>query len=832
MPFLFSITLFLSAALLFCIQPLVAKLLLPQLGGTPAVWNTCMVFFQVLLLAGYAYAHAATAWLGVRRQILLHLPLLLLPATALPIALHAEAIQTLHPDSNPIPWLLTTLTVMAGLPFFVVSTSGPLLQKWFAETGHSTAGDPYFLYAASNLGSMLGLLGYPLLFEPSLTLKAQGEWWAVGYAVLAVLTLSCAAVTWRSFAPRSYVQGVAVTTDSAAPLHDRPMTSGRRLRWVALAAVPSSLMLGLTTYITTDIAAVPLFWTVPLALYLLSFILVFARLPVWLDKLILLFCLGIVCWAGSRFLDANQHYWGLSGQTWRLVLLGLPLAGLALLHPRVPRLLYKGMVWSLPVLVVCLVIQLNTQALEPIGPILLVHLATFFAAAMVCHGQLAEDRPDPRYLTEFYLWLSVGGALGGMFNALVAPVLFNPAAWGTVFQTVGIPAEAATPLAFHRIVEYPLALVLLCLLRPRISQPGPVWRRVLFDYVAPTALGILALALVLNKIPLQFWIGSYHVNLQIGWREQLVVYYLPAAVCLLLWDRRVGFALGIAAVLLASACSVLTGHPTLYVERNFFGVLRVIDFQQGRYHELIHGSTMHGMQCREPGRTREPMAYFHRTGPLGEVFRVLEAKRIPAKVGILGLGTGGITAYAQPGQEWTYYEIDPAIERVARNPRTFSFLSECPAWVEVKLGDGRLRLRDAPARHYDLLIMDAFSSDAIPMHLITREAVQLYLDKLAEGGILLFNISNRYLQLQAVLGALAADAGLYALWRNYHPDEVEDEDDRGRLERSSSTWFIMARDPKDLGDIASDERWQEPPPASGAVWTDDFSNLLSVMTWQ
>jgi hypothetical protein len=406
-PLLFAVTLFLSAALLFCVQPLIAKMILPLLGGAPAVWNTCMVFFQALLLAGYSYAHASIAWLGARRQAMLHLGLLVLPALTLPLLTlpfriaHGEPLPLDLPglselanpptEANPIPWLLLLLLVSVGLPFLVLSTSAPVLQKWFAGTGHPAARDPYFLYAASNLGSMLALLGYPILLEPFLGLVQLSHFWTIGYGAFVLLTLACAVQLWR--APADLQKGIhrpEEATGLVLSSSSRPVTAGRRLCWVALAFVPSSLMLGVTTYLTTDVAAIPLLWVLPLALYLLTFILVFARQP--------------------------------------------PLS-------------HRGLVWLMPLVVVLLVFLLMLpQQLQLL--FLPLHLVGFFVIALVCHGELARDRPAPAHLTEFYLWLSVGGVLGGLFNGLLAPLVFD------------------------RIAEYPLALVLACLLRPSRVDNG------------------------------------------------------------------------------------------------------------------------------------------------------------------------------------------------------------------------------------------------------------------------------------------------------------------------------------------------------------------------
>ncbi len=767
MPVLFAITLFVSAALLFCVQPLIAKLLLPRLGGTPAVWNTCRVFLQIALLAGYAYAHAATTWLGVRRQALVHAVLLFLPLAVLPLALPLWALESLPSTSSPIAWLLGALLTMVGLPFFVVATSGPLLQKWFADTGHPSGGDPYFLYAASNLGSMLGLIGYPLAFEPLLTLTQQGWLWAAGYGLLVVLTLLCALALWRSPGPWFPLPNRRARTAPGEALPGGPHAALPRFRWVALAFVPSSLMLGLTTYLTTDIAAIPLLWAIPLALYLLTFILTFAR------------------------------------------------------HTLVPHTL---MVQALPILVLLLMLMLLANVLNPVWLLLAVHLATFFAAAMVCHGELAQERPAPRHLTEFYLWLSVGGALGGLFNALVAPVLFNPAAVGDWLARIGLPSSWAAPLAYHPVAEYPLALVLVCLLRPSLGPQERTWRSRLLDWALPLGIGGLTVGLFLGVQPL---------GLQAGPLRTALLFGLPAVFCFVLMERPVRFALGVGVVMLVSIQFTGASQRTLYVERNFFGVVRVTEDHEGRYRRFIHGNTVHGQQNLDPARRFEAMAYYHRTGPIGHIFRVFDKKMNPPHVGITGLGAGGMACYAQPYQKWTYYEIDPAVERVARDPSLFTFLHDCPAQtVEVVLGDARLRLCEAPAQTYSLFFLDAFSSDSVPVHLITREALALYLDKLAPGGILVFNVSNRYLNLKPVLGALAQDAELVCRARDDYPASDEEAKEWEEIGKCASMWVVMARQEADLGSLGNDPRWRRVEGPLPPVWTDDYSNILAAFMWR
>ncbi len=800
---LFSITIFVSSALLFLVQPMLAKMILPLLGGTAAVWSTCMVFFQATLLAGYGYAHVLPSWLGVRRHAVLHLGLLgailllylglyLAGVVPLPIGVPAGWIPPL--EANPIPWLLGLLTVAVGLPFFIVSTSGPLLQKWFASTGHPKADDPYFLYGASNLGSLLALLSYPFLLEPALGLSAQSWLWAGGYLLLLPLAAACAALLWLT--PRAAASALegATARQEAAPsrpgsgrfyeenngqrrqplgeeLPERkpspPLANGlvaptwaRRARWVILAFVPSSLMLSVTTFLSTDTAAIPLMWVIPLALYLLTFILVFARRP--------------------------------------------PLPHAALVR------------W-MPLVMVVVVFTLLSEASEPVWLVLLIHWLGFFVVAMVCHGELARDRPPVHYLTEFYFWLSVGGVLGGLFNSLVATLVF----WD--------------------VLEYPLGLTLACLLRPNLSEgEGQVRERPSvrpLDLALPLALGLLTAGLVL---------GGQAYGLKAGPPSFAVMFGVPAILCYTFLGRPLRFALGVVALLLAGSLYHGVNGKVLFQARSFFGVHRITraDTEYDSYYQLIHGNTIHGRRSLMPGREAEPVAYYYRGGPIGGVFQAYNQKYVkdaevvalgsaatlvvlPPPVAVIGLGAGALASFAKPGEEFTYYEIDPVVERIARDTRYFEFLSRSPAHVNVVLGDARLTLARAPDEHYGLIVVDGFSSDSIPLHLLTREALRLYLSKLRDDGLLAFHISNRYLHLHPVLAALARDAGLYC--RNCNDLQVLKNDPHGNF---PSEWVIMARHPEDTGKLTLSALWMEMPVRPGRwVWTDDYSNLLSVFQW-
>lgn len=731
---------FVSASLLFLIQPMFTKMVLPLLGGTPAVWNTCLVFYQAALLAGYAYADWAPKWLGVRRQAAFHVALLLVIVFTLPIGISHG--WTPPPTSNPILWLLLLLAVSVGLPFFVISTTAPMLQKWFAHTGHAQAHDPYFLYGASNLGSMLALVGYPVLVEPYLRLGHQAWAWAGGYLVLTGLISLCGLMLWRTAGTATGAGPEAAGTRAAAASPQAgaaPVTLSQRFWWVLLAFAPSSLLLGVTSYISTDIASVPLLWVVPLAIYLLTFVLIFARQPLL------------------------PHHLMVFLEPYLIILVSILFF-----------LRFKGAVWQ-------------TFPL---------HLLAFFIIAMVCHGELMKARPPVAQLTEFYLWMSLGGVLGGVFNALVAPMVFNA------------------------VIEYPLIIVLACLLRPGLSLEDRKPYRRLWDFLLPGAFALLLVALGwgFRALPSSQTILSL-----------VLVSCLAGALCYSFRHRPRRFALGVGVLILSGMFFQTGQEQVLLKERNFFGVLKVSLDDKGEYHTLTHGSTVHGRQFLDPARRREPLTYFSRSGPLGQVFAAFAGKDAKQRVAVIGLGTGTVACYAQPGQDFTFYEIDPAVEHIARDPRYFTFLKDCPARYKVVLGDARLSLQQAPEAGYDMIILDAFSSDAIPVHLVTREALGLYLSKLAPGGILAFHITNRYLDLRPVLGNLARAAGLTALGQN---DAKLSEQDRENL-KGRSVWVVMARDQASLAKLARQPRWQPLPWTPGAaLWTDDFSNILKVFTWR
>ena len=691
-----------------------------------------MLFFQAVLLCGYAYALLVSRW-PLKRQLIAQLALLCLAFISLPIGLSSSWANSVPPSDNPSLWLLMCLAASVGLPFFIVSSNSPLLQKWFSQTASESARDPYFLYSASNAGSLLALLAYPVLLEPFFTLRAQGQLWTIVYALLVLLIATHALMLWRSRTS----EPVQVAEETGA----EKLTVNRRLRWLLLAFAPSSLMLGVTNYITTDIASVPLLWIIPLALYLLTMVFAFARKP--------------------------------------------------LFSPRLADLVVPGAT------VVLLMLYLADSSGRGSRMLIVLHLVYFFFAALMCHGQLAADRPGPRHLAQFYVWLSLGGVLGGVFNALLAPMLFSS------------------------VVEYPLAILLSCLMLPqaKAGKTGghgvPPLQKKHLDFALPALMFAFTMGLG--------WMAD---RFAIRMSGSLFIVAVPLFVSYPLRKRPLRFALSLAAVILAAGIMSGVGNSTLHSERNFFGVVRVVNNQDLKLHSFLHGSTVHGRQSTTPDRRCEPLSYYHREGPLGRIFAQFEASHSGANVGIIGLGTGATVSYSQPNQRWTFYEINPAVVSVARSREYFSYLSDCAAApVDVVLGDARLKLHDAPDRSYDLIVLDAFSSDAIPVHLMTQQALDLYLSKLAPRGLIVFHISNRNLELSDVVAELAKSRNLSCLsLLDMTPQQPNGKD--------PSHWVVLARNAADYGELASDPNARALVSKDASkVWTDDFSNILSVLKW-
>lgn len=725
--FLFAGTLFISAALMFSVQPMFGKILLPLLGGTPAVWNTCMVFYQMMLFLGYLYAHFLTRRLTHQRQLLVHTVILLVSISVLPVALPDGASPPT--ENNPTLWLIWILFLAIGLPFFVVSTTAPLLQKWFADIGHHSSHDPYFLYAASNAGSLLALLCYPFFLEPNIGLADQRLSWSAGYGLLLTLIAICGFLLWRNLKSAESLAETAQQSEFAE------LRLSTRLHWLALAFVPSSLLLGLTNFISTDIATVPLLWIIPLTLYLLSFVLVFSK---WAPRI---------------------HPFMVNAQP---VIL-LPFIAFSFINP----------------------------AVLPFWLDLLLHLLAFFSAIMVCHGELAQTRPHTRHLTDFYLIMSFAGMLGGMFNTFVAPFIFNA------------------------VYEYPLMIVAALLLRP-----GFFSRKWTSQLVFPAAVFIAGLLVMAVDETLAEYLDS------IG-----VILILLAGVTYSFRSQPLGLALLTGVLLFFTTSLHQLVSNTLYQERSFFGVFSVrqsvLMDENNRpesYHELYHGTTKHGAQRLLPRYVTTPLMYYSRPGPMGQLFNAFDTQDDRWTIGSVGLGAGALACYAKPEQHWRFYEIDPLVIRIAQNPTYFSYLQHCSKNAEIKVGDARLSLAKEADGTFDLLILDAFSSDAVPTHLLTREAVQLYFAKLKPNGLLAFHITNRHLALKKVLADHAVNLNLAALIQEYKPPHAMPL-------VVATDWVVMAKNENVLDPLRQSRlgNWQKMPLYFDMKpWTDDFTNIVGI----
>ncbi|GAC1323396.1 MAG: fused MFS/spermidine synthase [Thermoleophilaceae bacterium] len=725
---LYSLALFTSAALLFVLEPMVGRFVLPLLGSSPTVWTTTVLFFQATLLAAYAYGHLTSRLLSPRSQAAVQLAVLAVAAIALPLSVSRGARPPA--SSDPVLWLLGLLVATAALPFFALAANGPILQRWLAGRR-----DPYFLFAASNGGSLLGLLAYPLLVEPLLTVRGQGRAWSWTYATAAILVLACAVPLYLRRGPS---RGEPAQSESSTV----PWRS--RFAWFALAFVPSSLMLGSTTFLTRDLSPIPLLWVAPLALYLLSFVFAFAP-------------------------RADPARMAAAG-----------------------RLLLPGAV-------IVLVYTLAIGSQRPLGLLIALNLLVLALAALMCHARLAAGRPQAGALTEFYLWVAAGGVAGGIFNALIAPVVFPT------------------------LIEYPLAIVAACLLRPRPPIKRPAILEFFLRDPRPTqAMDIFVPLLLGGAIAIALELGRGSGG-QVPFELRSVVLGLSCGLALNLARRPARFGLGIAAILIAASLAGSPAERVLTRSRSFFGIYKVVASDGDRLHELYDGNTLHGVQ-RFDGSRPEPSSYYGRAGPAGQALSELPRTATRA-VAVIGLGAGSLACYEQPTESWTFFEVDPAVARIAANPRLFTYLSACPGGHRVVLGDGRRSIARARAGSFGMVVIDAFNSDAIPVHLITRQAIELYLARTGGGGPVLFHVSNRYLDLEPVLGNLATGTGLRCLVERHVPSAAE-----AAAGNSLSKWVIMARG--NLQPLESDGRWHPcRRDRSIGIWTDDYSDVVSAISF-
>ncbi len=708
-----------------------------------------MMFFQILLLLGYTYAHVTARWLGPKKQFWVHMALLAISLEWLPIA--AKTDLGFLSVEHPVTWVLVSLFLSVGFPFFVLAANAPLLQYWLSRTNHKDAANPYFLYSASNIGSLLALLGYPFLIEPMLTLHKQTLDWSLLFGAFVLLLAVCGYFMHKNIIPEQAIEQVS----SDAP----PPSWKNRLYWIALAFCPSSLMLGVTTYITTDVASVPLFWIIPLSLYLLTFIMAFAKKPMLVDKSIM------------------------------------------------------AQAVLVPFVVMALAFDVNF-----ISQMMILHLFAFFYIALGCHGLLSRNKPDARYLTEFFLWVSFGGMLGGVFNSLIAPVIFT------------------TP------IEYPLVLILSMFLRPPEGTFSKARRERYLDFMIPLDFALFLWVIfysfqyVSNHHPetigaINAWLGlllgdpNNQAGLSLMAFSAVIIFLIFYTVAVMSSKRPVRYGLVLAAMLLVVP---LTGsspnsrlmHNVIYAERNFFGVNRVLHGHDSNAMMIMHGTTLHGLQSLDKDLRLAPVSYY---GALGEVFDHVNSSIKTAPIAVLGLGAGSLACFGHKDQTVDFYEIDPAVAAIARNKDYFTYLKDCPPNSNIIMGDGRLSLAKAAPHSYGVVVVDVFSSDAIPIHLLTREALSMYKDRLMNHGFLLFNISNRHLNLAPVMATLAKDLNLKA----YIKVELIP---KGKLQKPS-IWVLMTQDEKDISALTKENpNWKtlDPKEAFG-IWTDDYSNIIQTL---
>ena len=728
----YTAAIFLSALLLFSVQPLFAKMVLPRLGGSPAVWSVAMVFFQTLLLAGYAYAHLLMRIKNRVIPVAIHILLLLVAIATLPLSIASGWGDP--PTSGYAFWLLGLFLVSIGLPFFALAANNPLLQAWFVRTGHPAGPDPYFLYASSNIGSFLALLSYPVLLEPMFTLHTQDLMWTWGYGLLIVLIAACGALLLRSPA---LAEADLETEETTEP----PPAWALRGRWIFLAAVPSGLLIAVTAHISTDVAAAPLLWVLPLSLYLLTWVLVFQSRPLLPHK-------------------------------WMLMVQPLAIAGVVIL----------------------LAVGGEQNLLLTLGG----HQLCFFLIAMACHGELARTRPAAKYLTGFYVALSFGGMLGGLFAGLIAPFTFS---W---------------------IAEYPILLALAALCRPASSERLPRWSRWYWPFLAVLAVVLIAPAFDASG-KLWTWFEDHRVFVaaSVGVLAALLALGVNAS-------RWKIFATVVVALVLIRAYPSDNGR--VETVRSFFGVHKIVVTPNGQYHVLMHGTTIHGAEkffnddgSPVTGRP-EPISYYHKDGGIGQAITAIrERKAALLRVAVIGVGSGTLACAAEPGESWKFFEIDQTMVDAARDPRYFNYINSCQPDLKPMIGDARLTFAKEPDGIYDLIIVDAYSSDAIPIHLATEQAMKIYKDKLAPQGAVVMHVSNRHLELESVVVGIA-DANDLKSWV-YNEDSGRDDE-----YIFSTDVVVSARDEADVGRLASSEKWAETEPTEGErVWTDDYSNILGAV---
>jgi len=681
-PFAFAI--FIGAFLLFQLQPLLAKYIVPWFGGGPSVWTTCMLFFQVFLLGGYAYAHFLTARLTLRKQVIVHGIVLACALLFLPIV--PSAIWKPNPGDEPTRRILFLLTVCVGLPYLALAATAPLLQSWFSTL--SPGKSPYRLYALSNTGSILALVTYPVLFEPALTRRAQAIQWSFGFVVFVIFCAACAKNIWE--AKESSRLTIQARQDNDVETTSPSIIS--RFFWFSLPACSCILMLATTNKLCLDVASLPFLWVLPLTLYLLSFVICFDR-PQWYSRRVMtilsLVSLGFLCFA---LINENS----------------------------------LTMRWQL-----------------------LIYCGGLFLCCLVCQGEVYRLKPAARHLTSFYLWIAVGGAAGGVFVAVIAPMIFgsfaelNWGAWLFVVLLVILHAIQNTRLQFR-------------------ARTWPAWQFLLSADLA-----------------------------------------LSAALLYQTWDA---------------------DRDIITVSRNFYGVLRVADIHKNEpthAFSLRNGNIGHGMQFANPPMSGFPISYYGTESGVGVALNTF-SRQTHRRLGVIGLGVGTIAAYAHAGDTLRFYEINPEVEKIART--RFTYLKQCPADVSIVLGDARLSLENEPPQQFDVLVLDAFSSDAIPVHLLTKEAFEIYFKHLKPDGVIALHISNRYLNLFPVMMGIAKELKTFMVYILWQPQSL-------RPFFSDSQWVIITRNQQFVENkelMAHATMMPDQSTAEVVLWTDDKTSLLPI----
>ena len=776
---LFSLTIFAGSFLLFMIQPMVGKILLPALGGVPAVWTTCMLFFQAALLAGYLYAEKGIALLGCARQSMLHLLLMICSWLLLPVNIALTGAESAY--ATPVGWLIARLSASIGILFFLLAANAPLIQRYYAQSGQPDAEDPYFLYSASNAGSLIALLMFPLVFEPLMTAGQLRHLWSAGYLLLTILISLCAAHTWNSHAPQSkrlaQAGNVSVfqeaegqpennaahasSTSTAASSISGKTSWRQAFIWAFYGFVPCSAMLAMTTHITTDISSAPLLWIVPLGAYLVSFILVFARTGYWRR----------ICWEQYLFpatlLALLMYYYVLSERAWLAV----------------------GM-----------------------------HLLFLLLACLYFHGRLALARPPVGQLNAFYVWISLGGVLAGIFCSIIAPLIFVTQA------------------------EYLLIMLLTALVTALIASREARAGFSILRQIAVSAIFALLLCMLI-------YYSRKGADALFSFDTGKILLF---SLCLIHLFYRRPLTTGIA-LLTVFAMLLLTGQPSdariLHQERSFFGILKVSRLAtdgQTRdpdlkiagvadiFHRLHHGYTLHGVERRVNVRYRMPLSYYSREGPIGALFKTALINRNCKDIGVVGLGCGTLAWYGRPWQSFTFFEIDPAVIRIAKNPELFSFLTDSQAKVRLIAGDARVQLRNVQEKSFDLLILDAYSSGSVPMHLLTLQAFELYRSRIRNNGLIVFHISNRYLKLAPVIKRICDRLGLECLEAFYEPERDSIRYDWYDYDQMAGSHWVAASPAREKLDMLKNTGiWVQMPAYDNYnLWTDDYANILQVYNWR